>query len=225
MSRRVETPPSERTRVRRIHERGRYDREAVDAVLDAGLVAHLGFVHESQPFVIPTLYARVGDEVVLHGSSASRAIRAVGDGIPACLTVTLLDGVVLARSVFEHSMNYRSVVVLGTATAIVAPDEKRAALEALTEQLLPGRWADARQPTAKELKATGVLRMPLDEASAKIRAGGAGDGDSPDAELEVWAGHVPLVTTALDPVPDPDLRPGIPVPSYATRYRRPGFTT
>ena len=225
MTRGAATPPSKRTRVRRIHERGRYDREAIDAVLDAGLVAHLGFVHESQPFVIPTLYARVGDEVVLHGSSASRAIRAVGDGIPACLTVTLLDGVVLARSVFEHSMNYRSVVVLGTATAIVAPDEKRAALEALTEQLLPGRWADARQPTAKELKATGVLRMPLDEASAKIRAGGAGDGDSPDAELEVWAGHVPLVTTALDPVPDPDLRPGIPVPSYATRYRRPGFTT
>ncbi len=225
MSRRAETPPSKRTRVRRIHERGRYDREAVDAVLDAGLVAHLGFVHDGQPFVIPTLYARVGDEVVLHGSSASRAIRAVGDGIPACLTVTLLDGVVLARSVFEHSMNYRSVVVLGTATAIVDPDEKRAALEALTEQLLPGRWADARQPTAKELRATGVLRMPLDEASAKIRAGGAEDGDSPDADLEVWAGHVPLVTTALDPVPDPDLRPEIPVPSYAMRYRRPGFTT
>ena len=225
MTRRAATSSSARSRVRRIHERGHYDRGAIDAVLDAGLVAHLGFVHGGQPFVIPTLYARVGDEAVLHGSSASRAIRAMGDGIPACLTVTLLDGVVLARSVFEHSMNYRSVVVLGTATAIVDPDEKRAALEALTEQLLPGRWADARQPTAKELKATGVLRMPLDEASAKIRTGGAEDGDSPDADLEVWAGHVPLVTAALDPVPDPDLRPGIPVPSYAMRYRRPGFTT
>jgi len=210
--------------VRRIHERGRYDREAIDAVLDAAIVAHLGFVQDGQPFVIPTLHARVGDEVLVHGSSASRAFRTVGEGIPACLTVTLLDGIVLARSVFEHSVNYRSVVVLGRATLVDDPAEKLAALEALADRLLPGRWQDARQPSRKELKATAVLRMPLDEASAKIRDGGAEDGDTPDAALDVWAGQIPLVTRALAPVPDPDLRPGIPVPLYARRYRRPGLT-
>jgi hypothetical protein len=224
MTRRGHGAPSARTRVRRIHERGRYDREAIDAVLDAAIVAHLGFVHDGQPFVIPTLHARVGDEVLVHGSSASRAFRTVGAGIPACLTVTLLDGIVLARSVFEHSVNYRSVVVLGQARLVDAPDEKLAALEALTERLLPGRWRDARQPTRKELKATAVLRLPLDEASAKIRDGGAEDGDTPDAELDVWAGQIPLATTALAPIPDPDLRPGISVPGYARRYHRPGLT-
>ncbi len=210
--------------MRRIHERGRYDREAIHDVLDAAVVAHLGFVQDGQPFVIPTLHARVGDEVLVHGSSASRAMRTFGGGLPACLTVTLLDGIVLARSVFEHSVNYRSVVVLGQATLVEAPEEKLAALEALTERLLPGRWHDARRPTARELKATSVLRMPLDEASAKIRDGGAEDGDTPDAELDVWAGQIPLVTKALAPIPDPDLRPGIPVPAYARRYRRPGLT-
>lgn len=216
--------PSSRARVRRLHERARYDREAIDAVLDAGLVAHLGFVQDGQPYVIPTLHARIGDQLYVHGSSASRAIRTLGDGVPACVTVTLLDGVVLARSVFEHSMNYRSVVVLGTAVPVTEPDEKRQALHGFTEKLLPGRWDEARQPTARELKATGVLRLPLDEASAKIRDGGPEDGDSPDAELDVWAGHIPLVLRALEPVPDPGLRAGIPVPSYARRYRRPGLT-
>jgi nitroimidazol reductase NimA-like FMN-containing flavoprotein (pyridoxamine 5'-phosphate oxidase superfamily) len=215
--------PSPRTRVRRLPERGRYDRTAIDAVLDAALVAHLGLVSDGQPFVIPTLHARVGDAVYVHGSSASRTLRALGDGIPACLTVTLLDGIVFARSVFEHSMNYRSVVVLGRATAVVDRDEKLAALEAFTEKLLPGRWAEARPPSAKELKATAVLRLPLDEASAKIRDGGPDDGDTPDAELDVWAGHLPLAVTALEPVPDPTLRPGIPVPPGLQPYRRPGF--
>ena len=224
MSRRGHGAPSARTRVRRIHERGRYDREAIDAVLDAAIIAHLGFVQDGQPFVIPTMHARVGDEVLVHGSSASRAFRTMGQGIPACLTVTLLDGIVLARSVFEHSVNYRSVVVLGRATLVDDPAEKRAALQALTDKLLPGRWQDARQPSRKELKATAVLRLPLDEASAKIRDGGAEDGDTPDAELDVWAGQIPLVTRALAPVPDPDLRPDIPVPPYARRYRRPGLT-
>lgn len=221
---RARRAPSARARVRRVNERARYDREAIDAVLDAGLVAHLGFVHEHQPYVIPTLHARVGDELYVHGSSASRAIRALGEGIPACVTVTLLDGIVLARSVFEHSVNYRSVVVLGTATAVTDVREKRAALEALTERLLPGRWADARPPTPRELRATGVLRLPLDEASAKIREGGPEDGDTPDADLDVWAGEIPLVVRALPPVPDQTLRPGIPVPAYARRYRRPGLT-
>jgi nitroimidazol reductase NimA-like FMN-containing flavoprotein (pyridoxamine 5'-phosphate oxidase superfamily) len=212
-----------RTRVRRLPERGRYDRAAIEAVLDAGLVAHLGFVSDGQPYVVPTLHARVGDDVLVHGSAASRALRELRVGIPACLTVTLLDGIVLARSVFEHSMNYRSVVVLGTATQVDDPDEKLVALEAFTEKLLPGRWAQARPPTAKELKATSVLRLPLDEASAKIRDGGPEDSDTPDAELDVWAGHVPLVVRALAPVPDPALRPGIAVPDALRPYRRPGL--
>ncbi|HKY25359.1 MAG TPA: pyridoxamine 5'-phosphate oxidase family protein [Gaiella sp.] len=217
--------PSDRTRVRRLPERGVYDRPEIDRVLDAALVAHLGFVDEGQPFVIPTLHARVADHVYVHGSAASRTLRRLAGGIPACLTVTLLDGIVLARSVFEHSMNYRSVVVLGTATAVTDEDEKRGALEAFTEKLLPGRWAQARQPARKELKATSVLRLPLDEASAKIRDGGPDDGDSPDAALDVWAGHLPLVVTALDPVPDPALRPGIPLPEGLVPYRRPGLVT
>lgn len=221
--RRAQPAVSPRTRVRRLPERGRYDREAIDSVLDAGLVAHLGFVADSQPFVIPTLHARVGDDVFVHGSAASRTLRSLAEGFPACLTVTLLDGIVLARSVFEHSLNYRSVVVLGRAAPVVAPDEKLAALEAFTEKLLPGRWAEARRPTAKELKATSVLRLPLDEASAKIRDGGPDDGDSPDAELDVWAGHLPLAVTALEPVPDPALRAGIPVPPALQPYRRPGL--
>ena len=223
MSRRAHPSPSRRVRVTRLHERARYDREAIDAVLDAGLVAHLGFVSDDQPFVIPTLHARLGDDVFVHGSAASRTLRALEDGIAACLTVTLLDGIVLARSVFEHSMNYRSVVVLGTAVPVGEPDEKLAALEAFTEKLLPGRWAEARPPTRKELKATSVLRLPLDEASAKIRDGGPEDGDTPDAELDVWAGHVPLVVEALAPVPDPSLRAGIPVPPGLAPYRRPGL--
>ena len=209
--------------MRRLPERAAYDRASIDAVLDAGLVAHLGFLHDDQPFVIPTLQARIDDHVFVHGSAASRMLRELGGGVTACLTVTLLDGIVLARSVFEHSMNYRSVVVLGTATPVLDQGEKLAALEAFTEKLLPGRWAEARRPTAQELKATSVLRMPLDEASAKIRDGGPEDGDSPDAELAVWAGHLPLVVTALEPVPDPSLRPGIDVPEALRPYRRPGL--
>ena len=222
-TRRAHPAPSPRARVRRLPERGRYDREAIDGVLDAGLVAHLGFVSEGEPFVIPTLHARIGEHVYVHGSAASRTLRELSGGIAACLTVTLLDGIVLARSVFEHSVNYRSVIVLGTATPVADRDEKLAALEAFTEKLLPGRWGEARQPTPKELRATSVLRMPLDEASAKIRDGGPEDGDTPDAELDVWAGQLPLVVTALDPVPDPTLRPGIPVPPGLRPYRRPGL--
>lgn len=221
---RAKAAPSSRTRVRRVNERARYDREAVYSVIDAGLVAHLGFVDEGQPFVIPTLHARIDDQLYVHGSSASRALRRLEEGIPVCVTVTLLDGIVLARSVFEHSMNYRSVVVLGTATAVEAESEKNDALEAFTEKLLPGRWRDARVPTSAELKATSVLRVPLAEASAKIRTGGPEDGDTPDAELDVWAGHIPLVVNALAPVADPTLREGIGLPEYARNYRRPGFT-
>ena len=221
---RAHPAPSSRTRVRRSHERARYDRAAIDAVLDAALVCHLGYQREGQPFVIPTLHARIGDRLYVHGSSASRTVRSVSEGIPACATVTLVDGIVLARSVFEHSINYRSVVVLGTATPVVGNEEKLAVLEAFTEKLLPGRWADARQPTTRELRATGVLSLPLDEVSAKIRVGPPDDGESADAELDVWAGVIPLVTKALAPLPDPLLRDGIEVPRYAQRYRRAGLT-
>jgi len=216
--------PSPRTRIRRVHENARYDRDTVDAILDAGLVCHLGFVHEGQPFVIPTLHARVVDEVLVHGSAASRMLRTLRDGFDACLTVTLLDGIVLARSVFEHSVNYRSAVVLGRATTVASPEDKLAPLESFTEKLLPGRWADARQPTAKELKATTVLRLPLDEASAKVRTGPPDDGATPDAELDIWAGVIPLTVQARPPEADPTLRPGIALPHYAERYGRPGFT-
>ena len=209
MRRRAHPSVSPRVRVRRLPERGRYDRDAIDAVLDAGLVAHLGLVSD--------------DQVYVHGSAASRTLRALSGDIPVCLTVTLLDGIVLARSVFEHSMNYRSVVVLGTAVIVDEPDEKLVALQSFTEKLLPGRWAEARPPTRKELKATSVLRLPVDEASAKIRDGGPEDGDTPDAALDVWAGHLPLVVQALAPVPDPSLRPGIPVPPGLSPYRRPGL--
>ena len=205
--------PSQRTRVRRLHENARYDRGTIDAILDAALVCHLGFVHDGQPYVIPTLHARIGERLYVHGSSASRTLRTLAEGVPMCATVTLIDGLVLARSVFEHSVNYRSVVVLGTATRVDDPDEKLTALQAFTEQLLPGRNADARQPTSKELKATSVLWLPLDEASAKVRSGPPDDGDSEDALLDVWAGEIPFVTKAAAPVPDPALRAGHPRPA------------
>lgn len=224
MARPATTAPSRRVRVRRHPERGAYEREQIERILDAGLVCHLGFVQDGQPFVIPTLHARVGDRLYVHGSSASRALREIGAGIPACATVTLIDGLVLARSVFEHSVNYRSVVVVGTATPVTDPEEKNAALEAFTERLLPGRWAETRPPTRKELKATGVLWLPLDEASAKVREGGPHDAGTPDGALDVWAGVIPLRVAAGAPISDPELRPGIPVPPYAKRYRRPGLT-
>jgi uncharacterized protein len=210
-----QTPPSPsgRTRVRREPHRGRYDRAAIDAVLDAGLVCHLAFVDDGQPFAVPTLHARVGDVVYVHGSAASRALRTLAAGAPACLTVTLIDGLVLARSVFEHSIDYRSVLLLGRMRAVEETEEKRAALEAFTEKLLPGRWAEARPPNGKELAATSILAMPIEEASAKVRSGPPEDGDGPDAELPVWAGNLPMVTGWGEPVPDPMLRPGIPVPA------------
>lgn len=208
-----------------MHANAHYDRATIDAILDAALVCHLGFVHDGQPFVIPTLHARLDDRLYVHGSAASRTLRSLGESAPMCATVTLLDGLVLARSVFEHSVNYRSVVVLGTATRVDDTDEKLAALQAITEQLLPGRNADARQPTRQELKATSVLWLPLDEASAKVRSGPPDDGASEDAALDVWAGVIPLVTRAAAPVPDPMLRAGIPVPPYARHYQRPGLTS
>jgi uncharacterized protein len=182
--------PPDRTRVKREPHRGRYDRETIDAILDEALLCHLGFEVDGQPYVIPTLHARVGDRLYVHGSAASRMLRHAAAGMPMCATVTLFDGLVLARSVFNHSVNYRSVVVFGTAT-LVEGAEKREALRALTEQLAPGRWDEARQPTGKELKATWILALPLAEASAKLRTGAEED-DPEDRELPVWAGVVPV---------------------------------
>jgi uncharacterized protein len=196
--------------LRRLPARAAYDRGAIDQILDEAMIAHLGFVDDGQPFVIPTLHARVGDTVYFHGSAASRAIRTLSSDMPACLTVTLIDGVVLARSVFHSSVNYRSVVVLGTATPVEGPDERLVALEAFVERLIPGRWGEVRPPTPQELKATRVLAMTLDEASAKVRTGPPED-DRDDLELPVWAGVIPLNTTAGAPIPDaatpPDVKP------------------
>jgi nitroimidazol reductase NimA-like FMN-containing flavoprotein (pyridoxamine 5'-phosphate oxidase superfamily) len=212
MARSSSSAPSERSRVRRAPARADYDRATIDAVLDEALVAHLGFVVDGQPYVIPTLHARVGDEVYVHGSAASRMVTMLGAGLPACLTVTLVDGLVLARSAFHHSMNYRSVVVLGRARFVEGPDERAAALEAFTERLIPGRWSECRPPTRQELKGTRVLALALDEASAKVRTGGPVD-DAEDYASDAWAGVVPLRTTPGPPEPDPQLREDIAVPA------------
>ncbi len=200
--------PSTRTRIRRVPQRGLYDRATIDAILDDSLVAHVGFTVDEQPYVIPMLVARLGDRLYIHGSTASRMVRKLAAGVPACLTTTLVDGLVLARSAFHHSLNYRSVVVVGTATLVEGADERAAALEAFTEKLVPGRWDEIRPPTAQELKGTRVLAMELTEASAKVRDGGPVD-DEEDYALDVWAGVVPLALTAGAPMPDDRLRAGI----------------
>jgi len=202
--------PTPRTRLRRLPRRAAYDRATIDAILDEALIAHLGFVDDGQPYVIPTLQARVGDRVYVHGSAASRTLRALADGVPACLTVTLADGLVLARAAYHHSVNYRSVVVLGTARPVQDPDERRAALRAFTDKLVPGRWAEVRPPTSQELRGTAVLALELTEASAKVRTGPPGD-DADDLARDVWAGVVPLRLRAGAPEPDPRLAPGTPL--------------
>jgi uncharacterized protein len=215
-------PPSDRVRLRRKRERGSHDRAVIDQILDEALIAHLGIVDEDgQPFVIPTLHARQDDLVYLHGSTASRTLRALAVGRPVCLTVTLIDGLVLARSAMHHSANYRSVVLLGEATSVEGLAEKLAAFEAIVEHIVPGRWRDVRPPTDNELKATAVLAIPIDEVSAKVRVGQPMD-DEEDYSLPAWAGVIPLVTQALAPEPDPRLRAGIAAPTYASDYWRAG---
>ena len=211
--------PTDRTRLVREPHRGAYDRETIDKILDEGVVCHIGFTIEGQPYVIPTMFARVGDALYFHGSAASRMLRGAGAGIAVCITVTLVDGLVLARSVFNHSMNYRSVVVLGKATLVDAPAEKIEALRAFTEKILPGRWNDARQPSEKELKATSILRLPITEASAKIRSGPAED-DAEDYTLQVWAGIIPMKLTASAPVRDARCDAAIRLPQYLVDFRR-----
>jgi nitroimidazol reductase NimA-like FMN-containing flavoprotein (pyridoxamine 5'-phosphate oxidase superfamily) len=211
--------PNERTRVVREPHRGVYDRETIDRILDEGFVCHVGFAIEGQPFVIPTMYARVGDAIYFHGSAASRMLRGAAAGIAVCVTVTLVDGLVLARSVFNHSMNYRSVVALGKAVLVEAPAEKIEALRAFTEKILPGRWNDARQPNEKELKATSILRLALAEVSAKMRTGPVED-DAEDYALAVWAGILPLRLAAEAPIRDARCDTGISLPGYVAEWRR-----
>jgi uncharacterized protein len=213
--------PTARTRVVREAHRGVYDRETVYRILDEGFLCHVGFVADGQPFVIPTSYGRRDASLYIHGSAASRMLRQMQkeDGMPVCVTVTLLDGLVLARSVFNHSMNYRSVVILGRAALVDDPDEKLAALHTLSEHILPGRWNDARQPNERELKQTSVLRVPIEEFSAKVRTGPPID-DEEDYSFPTWAGIVPLEMKAGAPIDDPQLEPGQEVPEYALRYSR-----
>jgi nitroimidazol reductase NimA-like FMN-containing flavoprotein (pyridoxamine 5'-phosphate oxidase superfamily) len=216
----VETAPSTRTRVSRHPERGVYDRDPIDAILDEALYCHVGFVADGRPFVIPTIHARAGDVLYLHGSPASRMLRTLAGGLDVCVTVTILDGLVLARSVYNHSMNYRSVVVLGNARPVEDRDEKLAALEAIVEHVAPGRSADARPPSDKELAGTLVLALPLGEASAKVRSGPPKDFDD-DIPLPIWAGVVPLRLVAGEPETAEDVPSGLAAPGYADDYRRP----
>ena len=211
--------PTARTRVVREAHRGVYDRETVYRILDEGFLCHVGFVADGQPFVIPTSYGRKGASLYIHGSAASRMLRHMKDGVPVCVTVTLLDGLVLARSVFNHSMNYRSVVILGKATLVEDQQEKLAALRALSEHILPGRWDDARQPNDRELKVTSVLRLPIEEFSAKVRTGPPID-DAEDYSFPTWAGVIPLELRAGVPIDDPKLDPAREVPPYALHYSR-----
>ncbi|HTB69621.1 MAG TPA: pyridoxamine 5'-phosphate oxidase family protein [Solirubrobacteraceae bacterium] len=216
----MEQAISDRVRLRRKRERGRHDRASIDAILDEALIAHLGVVDEhGQPFVVPTLHARHGDVVYVHGSSASRALRVLRAGVPACLTVSLLDGLVLARAAMHHSANYRSVMLLGTARPLERPAEKLAAMEAIVEHIVPGRWAETRPPNENELKATAVLALPIAEASAKVRTGPPVD-DEEDYALGVWAGVIPLANEPGAPLPDPGMNAAIPLPSSLDAYRR-----
>jgi uncharacterized protein len=211
--------PTERTQVKRLPKRGKYERETVFAILDAGFVCHVGFSVDGQPYVIPTNYGRSDDTLYLHGSAASRMLRTLSEGVPMSVTVTHVDGLVLARSAFHHSVNYRSVVILGTARLVTDPAEKMEALRVFTEHVMKGRWDDVRQPTEQELKATTVLALPLEEVSAKVRTGGPID-DEADYTLPVWAGVLPLETVAKEPLADPQRKNNPAVPEYLKKYSR-----
>ncbi|HLI60763.1 MAG TPA: pyridoxamine 5'-phosphate oxidase family protein [Solirubrobacteraceae bacterium] len=202
----TDLPASPRVKLRREPSRGRHDRATIEAILDRALVAHIAFVDDGQPYCIPTLCARIDDRVLIHGSAASRMLRTLTTGAPACLTATCTDGIVLARSVFNHSINYASAIVLGELEAVTDPGEKLAALEAFTEKLVPGRWAEVRPPSPKELKATAILQMRIEEASAKLRTGPP---SAEDPEVEAWAGVVPIVTAYGEPIPSPEQAPDL----------------
>jgi nitroimidazol reductase NimA-like FMN-containing flavoprotein (pyridoxamine 5'-phosphate oxidase superfamily) len=211
--------PAARTRVVREAQRGVYERAAAYQILDEGFICHVGFVVDGQPFVIPTAYGRSGDNLYIHGSAASRMLRNLDKGVAVCITVTLLDGLVLARSIFNHSMNYRSVVVLGKAVAVLDAKEKLEALRLLSEHILPGRWTESRQPNERELKQTLVMRLPIEEFSAKVRQGPPVD-DEEDYSFPTWAGVIPLAMAPGAPIHDSRLDPKTPVPQYARQYSR-----
>jgi uncharacterized protein len=210
--------PTDRTTVRRLPKRASYERTLVDAVIDEAVSCHVGFAIDGRPWVIPTIHARIDDVLYLHGAVANHMLRSLAGGIEACVTITLVDALVLARSAFHHSMNYRSVMVFGRVTSVDDAEEKYAALHALVEHVVPGRMADARPPSDKELRATSVLRLPITEASAKVRTGGPND-DPEDLALPIWAGQIPLSTSYGSPIPEPDANAT--VPAYAAAYGRP----
>jgi nitroimidazol reductase NimA-like FMN-containing flavoprotein (pyridoxamine 5'-phosphate oxidase superfamily) len=215
----VATPPSERTRVRRLPERGVYDHETIDEIVDEALICHLAYVIDGEPRVIPTIHARAGDTLYVHGSNASRTLRSTKRGTPVAIEITLLDGLVLARSAFHHSMNYRSVIVYGRAREVTDPDEKWEAQRALVEHVAHGRARDARMPNQRELDQTTILAVEITEASAKVRTGPPKD-EEDDLALPIWAGVLPLVTVPGQPEPDPHLEADVPVPDYVRDYRR-----
>jgi nitroimidazol reductase NimA-like FMN-containing flavoprotein (pyridoxamine 5'-phosphate oxidase superfamily) len=203
-------PPTRRTQVRRLPQRAQYDKAQIRSILDEGYICHVGFVADGQPYVIPTCYGRKDDLLYLHGSPASRMLRVLQQEVEVCITVTLVDGLVLARSAFHHSINYRSVVVLGKARLVSDPNEKLEALRCLTNQIVPGRWEQVREPNQSELDGTSVLALPIEEVSAKVRSGPPVDAEE-DYSLPVWAGEVPLRTLPGEPIPDGRVLPGVPV--------------
>ncbi len=210
-----------RTRLKRFPQRAVYERDTIYRILDEGLICHLAFADDAgQPYCVPTAYARIGDDIYIHGSSASRTLRATSAGIPVCLTVTLTDGIVLARSAFNHSFNYRSVFMLGMATPVSDPAERERALKEFAERIVPGRWPDVRKPTRQEIKATALLTLPIQEASAKIRTGMPVD-EGDDLDHPAWAGVIPLELAVREPVTDPGVPPEIEVPAYVRDYERP----
>ena len=211
--------PTEKTKLKRLPKRGNFERATICQILDEAFICHVGFAVDNQPFVIPTSFARIGDRLVIHGSAASRMMRSLSEEIDVCVTITLVDGLVLARSAFHHSMNYRSVVVFGKAKIVTDEKEKYAALKALTEHIVPGRWASVRPPTKNELKGTTVLALSLQEASAKIRAGGPVD-DEEDYAMNVWAGVLPMGLATAAPIADERLKDGIEVPPNILNYNR-----
>lgn len=206
-----------RSEVRRLPKQGSYERDLIYKILDEGLVCYVGFAIEGQPYVIPTAYARIADQIYIHGSPISRMLQSLSNGIEVCLTVTLVDGLVLARSAFHHSMNYRSVISFGTATVVSELEQKMSALQAFSDHILPGRWAEVRQPTSNELEATVVLALPLIEASAKVRTGHPTD-EREDCSLPIWAGEIPLRLVADSPIGDSSLLQGIEPPDYVSNY-------
>lgn len=213
---------TDRTTLRRLPERGSHDRAVIDAILDEALICHVGFTDEDgRPVVIPTIHARVGDTLYLHGSVASRMLRTIRDGADVCINAAIVDGLVLARSHFHHSMNYRSVVVFGTARLVTDPEEKEQAFAAVADHVAPGRWDDARRPSSVEDRQTMVVAVSMDEASAKARTGGPKD-EEDDHDLDVWAGVIPVRISYGDPIRDPDARREVPLPGYLDPIRRPG---